>query len=144
MKKFIWLVGSLFVAHLGSAQPLKPHLWKHRVVVLLAPTEQEAVFKQQLALWTAQPEEVTDRDLVLYQIFNHGGLGPGNEPLEATSRAVLIKKYGPLPEDGLKFLLIGKDGGVKLEKEAIVAMPELFARIDQMPMRQTEMRRRKN
>lgn len=43
--------------------------------------------------------------------------------------------------DGFKVRLIGKDGGEKLSSTTPVTMPELFAVIDQMPMRQREMER---
>lgn len=144
MKKFVWFTGALLFAHLGSAQPLQQHHWQHRVVLLLAPDAEEAAYKQQLGLWTATPEEVTDRDLVLYRLFQHSGIGPGRQTLSPDRFRALVDTYGPIPEQGLKFVLIGKDGTVKTEREAVVSMQELFGRIDQMPMRRAEMRRRKN
>lgn len=144
MKKFVWFIGAMVSAQLLNAQPLQSHLWQHRVVLLLSPDAEEAAFRQQLDLWTAQPEEVTDRDLVLYQIFPDAGTGPGGAPLPPETLRLLIHKYGPVPEKGLKFVLIGKDGTVKTEREAAVPMQELFGCIDQMPMRRAEMRRRKN
>ena len=41
---------------------------------------------------------------------------------------------------GFKLVLVGKDGGVKLEQDAVLAPEELFAVIDRMPMRRNEMR----
>lgn len=35
--------------------------------------------------------------------------------------------------------LIGKDGGVKLARDAVVPMDEIYALIDTMPMRRSEM-----
>lgn len=144
MKKFVWFIGSLLFAHLGSAQPLQQHLWEHRVVLMLAPDKEEPAFRQQIDLWTATPEEVTDRDLVLYQLFSDAGIAPGGASLRPEIRTSLLDKYGPVPESGLKFVLIGKDGTVKTEQDDVVLMSELFGRIDQMPMRRAEMRRRKN
>jgi hypothetical protein len=37
-------------------------------------------------------------------------------------------------------LLVGKDGTVKLSKNTIVAMDDIYALIDKMPMRQHEIR----
>jgi hypothetical protein len=123
---------------------LQQHLWEHRVVLLLSPDKEEPAFRQQIGLWTATPEEVTDRDLVLYQLFQHSGTEPGGTPLQPEVLKRLTNRYGPVPEQGLKFVLIGKDGTVKMEREVVVPMQELFGRIDQMPMRRAEMRRRKN
>ena len=53
------------------------------------------------------------------------------------------KNPGPIRQTfspgGFKLVLVGKDGGVKLEKDAVLQPEELFAVIDRMPMRQREM-----
>ncbi|MEM9823617.1 MAG: DUF4174 domain-containing protein [Bacteroidota bacterium] len=40
-------------------------------------------------------------------------------------------------------LLLGLDGGVKLQQPEVLSCTELFAIIDRMPMRRQELRRRK-
>lgn len=44
-------------------------------------------------------------------------------------------------QTAFEVLLVGKDGGVKLRRDKPVAVSELTALIDTMPMRQNEMRR---
>jgi putative N-acetylmannosamine-6-phosphate epimerase len=44
-------------------------------------------------------------------------------------------------ETGFEVILIGKDGGVKKRKTELMTTEELFAIIDSMPMRQSEMRK---
>ena len=39
---------------------------------------------------------------------------------------------------GFKLVLVGKDGGVKLEQDSVLSPDELFAVIDRMPMRMRE------
>lgn len=41
---------------------------------------------------------------------------------------------------GFETLLVGRDGGVKLRSREPVGPEELFGRIDEMPMRQREIR----
>ena len=41
-------------------------------------------------------------------------------------------------------VLIGLDGGVKLEKQEVLSMKELFSIIDAMPMRANELRNQNN
>ena len=55
-------------------------------------------------------------------------------------------KVGRVAEraNGSKLVLIGKDGTVKMEQQAVLHMADLFARIDRMPMRRAEMRQQKN
>ncbi|MBV6653198.1 MAG: DUF4174 domain-containing protein [Mameliella sp.] len=144
MKKFIWLCGVMHMSCLCNGQPLQHHLWKHRVVLVFASNEQDDAFQRQYRLWTTEPGEVTDRQLILYQIFKKGGIDPEGKDLSPVTLKPLIARYGPLPDEGLKFVLIGKDGTVKMEHQHVVTMTELFARIDQMPMRRMEMQRQKN
>ena len=47
-----------------------------------------------------------------------------------------------VPEDDFKFILVGKDGTVKLRSNQTVSGVDLFALIDSMPMRGEEMRRK--
>jgi hypothetical protein len=50
-------------------------------------------------------------------------------------------ELGLSPRAAFEVLLVGKDGGVKLRREAPVAVSEIAALIDAMPMRREEMRR---
>ena len=53
-----------------------------------------------------------------------------------------IFDYFKVKEDTFAVFLIGKDGGIKMRKEKVVPMEEIFRLIDSMPMRQAEMRRK--
>ena len=55
---------------------------------------------------------------------------------------VLRERLG-LPADSFRAVLIGKDGGAKITAAAPIAPQRLFATIDAMPMRRTEMRERR-
>ena len=52
-----------------------------------------------------------------------------------------LRRRLSVPADGFAFLLLGKDGGVKLRSATPVSFAELAAIVDAMPMRQDEMRR---
>ncbi|MEO0341702.1 MAG: DUF4174 domain-containing protein, partial [Bacteroidota bacterium] len=54
----------------------------------------------------------------------------------------LIQAYKK-QKDSFLFILIGKDGGVKLRSTSVVPLDDLFALIDGMPMRRAEIRRKK-
>ncbi|TGN50206.1 DUF4174 domain-containing protein, partial [Paracoccus liaowanqingii] len=58
-------------------------------------------------------------------------------------REVVLLTDGPgaealRPGTGLRVLLIGKDGGVKLDRDGPVTPDEITALIDTMPMRRRE------
>lgn len=125
----------------NGPEPLKKHLWKDRVVLLFSESDACPSLQLQRALLTEETEEVTDRDLVVYQVLPNTVLGPDRQPLPKADQSWFCTTYLKEGLDGFTFLLIGKDGTVKLEKNEPVAMSQLFGLIDGMPMRRAEMRR---
>lgn len=113
-------------------QTLRESRWKNRVLLVAAPTAEQADFKTQKALLAAKQTELAERDfLVLDVLYDH---------LSATDQQFLTTKIGLQPP---KFaaVLIGKDGGVK-EKSSLPILPaDLFGTVDKMPMRREEMRK---
>ena len=55
----------------------------------------------------------------------------------------LLKKYN-ITQPQFTFLLIGKDGGIRLRSKKVIPKEQLFALIDVMPMRQDEIKRQRN
>jgi hypothetical protein len=53
-----------------------------------------------------------------------------------------LKQFGVMEEE-FRVMLIGKDGGVKLNSEQPVTVNQIFELIDSMPMRHHEMRQKK-
>lgn len=70
-------------------------------------------------------EGVADRDLQV-------------EYLTGESAEAARSEYGVA--GGFESLLVGRDGGVKLRSSWPIVSSELFARIDEMPMRRRELR----
>ena len=64
-------------------------------------------------------------------------LGP--HPRE--SAKALRARFGASPS-GFRIVLVGKDGGTKLNTTSPLGTGALYATIDAMPMRQNEMRRK--
>jgi len=83
--------------------------------VVLGPPEDVA---RQVALLEDRGADLAERDVVVLTD------GPG----------VAALRDGP----GFRVLLIGKDGGVKLDRRAPVAVDEILSLIDSMPMRRRE------
>ena len=106
--------------------------WKRRVVLVLAPSPQQPGFREQRQLLDAASANLREYDtLVLYRL--HG-------ELVASEKTYLRQHYG-LQLKVFEVVLIGKDGGAKLRSTHPLNPTALFATIDQMPMRQQEMRR---
>ena len=113
-------------------QTLRASRWQKRVLLLAAPTARQADFQQQKALLAAAGPELAARDfLVLEAVY---------EQLTAADQQFLSRKLGLQPSR-FAAVLIGKDGGVKQRSSRPLRPADLFATVDQMPMRRAEMRR---
>lgn len=108
-------------------QDMNDYLWKNRVVLIFGDNNDHRV-KKQLKAFTTFAEELKDRDMLI--------LVPkkGEKP-RLLERLSLDDSFSGL-------LLIGKDGGIKLNQSLVVHPKTLFDLIDAMPMRQSEMRKK--
>ena len=104
--------------------------WKYRVLLLAGDNSGDRI-----AILRAHRKAIEERDLIWF-------LFKGDEIVTNSVRAL-----SPSLSESLRtrvadargnVVLVGKDGGVKLETDEI-DLPTIFARIDAMPMRRREM-----
>lgn len=89
----------------------------------------------------AQQTEVADRDLVIFEILESGPSSMNTNNLEPPTAQSLRKKFD-VPPGEFTVILVGKDGGIKLNRQVQTQLADIFSLIDSMPMRQEEMRRK--
>ena len=119
---------------------LSAHRWQHRVILLFAPTSDDASYAAMSKEIWSRPAGVEERDLIVYELFfRQTGMAFGRGILPAATRKLAASL--DVPPDHFTFLLIGKDGGVKMRSSEPTPVPKIFRTIDAMPMRQREMRR---
>ena len=100
----------------GLALPdLAAQQWKHRVLIIDTPSLQSAPYLQQISAFDAAAAGLKERDL-----------------------QVITQTAAP----AFRVRLVGKDGGVKLDRDTPMTTDALFALIDAMPMRQEELSNR--
>ena len=120
-----------------ASNPLLAERWQSRPLIVIAPNAQDpALVSLKRALQEpANREAFIEREMVLYTVVN--GVGARNDqPLEDSKTAGLLKALGMKSSGPGKVILVGKDGGKKMEQSGQVVPSELFALIDKMPMRQ--------
>ncbi len=112
--------------------------WDKRVLVVSAPGADDAAFGEQIDAVDADQAGFIERDMLLVTLLDDAGSAAGDRALTseevARARAVLGIERGEFA-----VRLLGKDVGVKLSRNAVVPMNELYALIDGMPMRRREM-----
>ncbi|MBC2838944.1 DUF4174 domain-containing protein [Robiginitalea sp. SC105] len=124
-----------------EAQDLRNYRWENRLVVLLTPDLQDPVFLRQLAEMQGAAKALKERKGVVLTV-TPDGYATGLDPVKAQDRKP-GKQTGAIsrmdPSDGFRLVLLGLDGGIKLESREFVPAESLWALIDSMPMRQREM-----
>lgn len=102
--------------------------WINRPVIVFADSAADPRFIQQMELLNAEIEALRTRDVVI---------------ITDTDPAALSEVRKKLRPRGFMLTLIGKDGQVILRKASPWHVRELTRAIDKMPMRQQEVRDRR-
>jgi hypothetical protein len=128
----------LLVREVVAMIELKNYQWKNRLLLVFAPSPEDEAYQEQLEL-LSDDDALAERDLVLFHIFESDSGFAGETRLSEADVAQLQEQF----EVGLKdftVVLVGKDGTEKERWSKPIHTAELFSLIDQMPMRQAEMR----
>jgi hypothetical protein len=115
-------------ADTAPPQSLSAYRDKNRVLLVFAPSAADSRYKKQSALFSGKESGLKERDLVRINVFE--------KPASS-----LRQRYGVGTGD-FRVILVGKDGHTAYSTGRPVVTSDLFRRIDRMPMRRDEMRRR--
>jgi hypothetical protein len=132
------VIGSLLPLSLAAAvqpQPdaIETRLSNPRIIMLFAPARDDARLRQQQAMLRDARAALSERDVHVIEVI-------GDTVAGAHDYAAALRQRYSVPSRAFGILLIGRDGGVKLRAEDIVAVERLNRTIDAMPMRRREMR----
>jgi len=122
-----------------SDNPLTQERGKSRPLIIIAPsTVDPTLVSLKKALdEPANREAFAQRNMVLFTVINTIGERNG-KTMDAQSTMALIRELKLGAGAQTKVILVGKDGEKKIEKSGTVDPKEIFATIDQMPMREQE------
>lgn len=120
----------------AHANPLSAYKWKKRPVVLFADTKLNPAYKNQKRLIANNRVGMRMRDQILVEIIGSKVSIDGR--VVKRSAAGFRKYYGVSPKV-FRFVLVGKDGGVKRKSGKVQNPAAWFCQIDRMPMRKNEM-----
>ena len=115
--------------------------WQSRVLVISAPDRDDPAFREQLAAVDASRARFEERDLLLVTLLDGPGSLAGDQALTG-DEVVRVREALDIDGGAFALRLVGKDGGVKLSRNTVVPMDEIYALIDTMPMRRSEMQQR--
>jgi hypothetical protein len=126
---------------LEAPMDLSQFQWKNRLLFLFAPNRSHPLFDALQKSLAIEPAEVADRDLVIFEILESGPSKMGMTDLDPQVAQSLRDKFD-VRRGKFAIILVGKDGGIKLNRQDETRLEEIFALIDTMPMRREEMRQK--
>lgn len=124
-------------------QNINKHRWVNRILIIHTKDQQTIKYISQLEEFENSIQDFKERKLVLYQYANRKFKytdycnANNQDSWNDTSKPILTKlKEG----EDFKIVLIGLDGGIKLEQSKVLRKDDLYQLIDSMPMRRSEIR----
>ncbi|MBV6632043.1 MAG: DUF4174 domain-containing protein [Alphaproteobacteria bacterium] len=128
------------------ANPLAPFKGDYRPLLIFTGSPEAPNFRQQFIATSQSINELYERDILRIHVLSDAGqVGLHAKPTpqlaaDQLPTAEALRQRFDLGPDDFAVILVGKDGGEKARWSAPVAMAEVYALIDTMPMRQREMR----
>tara|TARA_R100001369_G_C3253320_1_gene156576 strand:+ start:178 stop:570 length:393 start_codon:yes stop_codon:yes gene_type:complete len=122
-----------------NGQNLKGHLWKNRVVLIITNDSESENYASQLEEFKMHNQEFEERKLIVYKILPNKYKLQSNTDNSWVKSSDLYIKYKPT-NSAFRLILIGLDGGIKIEQNELLTAKELFLTIDAMPMRRAEIK----
>ncbi|MHA7060080.1 DUF4174 domain-containing protein [Aquimarina sp. M1] len=123
---------------LALSQSLNKHLWKDRLLLVVADSYENPKLVEQHKEFENKPMAVADRKLIMYQI-TPSSYQKGIKKSTPIENSDFYKKFNPSNRDFM-VILIGLDGGIKLTSNNVLSSSQIFGNIDQMPMRRQGLR----
>jgi hypothetical protein len=118
------------------------HRWSHRLLYVFAPSEEHPDLLAQRQMTDGFADGIRDRDLLFITVLERGESRVDGTAMDAASAGRLRSLHDVTPGE-FAVILVGKDGTEKRRSDRPVSPEALFEQIDRMPMRQREMRERK-
>ncbi|WP_046757585.1 DUF4174 domain-containing protein [Kordia jejudonensis] len=143
-KQFIIII-SLFSFMTIHAQDLENHRWEDRILIIKTTSIASKTYQAQRKQFEASQEALKERKFVVYTIIGEDFELINYQNRKLNTSGKITGKLAKILHNNEDFevILIGLDGGIKLRQTKILTKEELFRIIDSMPMRRSEMRKKK-
>lgn len=129
----------LFALSSNAQEDFLKYKWRNRILVFSTASLDNETFIAQWEKFKSSQKKLEDRNMLLFVLAKGRIYDKELKVIHHYHIAPLRKKY-QMPQTFNGLTLIGKDGLVKLQKQFAVEPQVIFETIDQMPIRQREMR----
>ena len=122
----------------AAAAELSDYLWQSRPLLVFAPTDNDTRLVETMRRIEASRCDFADRDMVLGRIIADGASTLDGQGVDTSQAQRLRSEFG-VGAGSFSVVLIGKDGCEKLRVNDVPELSAIYAVIDGMPMRGSEM-----
>ncbi|MGV0990961.1 MAG: DUF4174 domain-containing protein [Mycobacterium sp.] len=122
----------------AAAAELGDYLWQRRPLLVFAPTDSDPRLVETMRRIEASRCDFVDREMVLGRIVADGTSTLDGNVVDTKQAQRLRSAFG-IGATSFSVVLIGKDGGEKLRVNDVPDLQTIYAVIDGMPMRGSEM-----
>jgi hypothetical protein len=136
-----FLFYSMLLFDIPQENPLREYRWKNRLVLIFSGESDNEQSLTQLDELTNVQDGLDERELLIFLVRKDRVTDQGDQSISSPSAASLRNQFA-IEKEEFVVLLIGKDGGVKRRSKEVISSTDLFAQIDGMPMRRSEIRRK--
>ncbi|WFE89619.1 DUF4174 domain-containing protein [Roseibium porphyridii] len=139
---FAVIAAAFLPSQTSAAEVPEAWAWKHRLIVVFAPHVEDTDLIAQRSEFARYQKGFEERHLILLEVVSEAvntSIGP-----DLNVSGPDLRDYARKTGEHFEIMLFGKDTGIKLRSAKPVSANEVFALIDQMPMRRDEMRRQEN
>lgn len=140
--RLFFILFSFMAISPSNGQDFSSHRWEDRLVIIRTSNSENSLFKKQLEELKNDSEGLKERKIVLYQAVAEN-YKRGTEEENTWKKIDKENELLNQPSAEFEILLIGLDGRIKIRKKELLTLEELYGTIDQMPMRMSEIRRKK-
>lgn len=116
---------------------LEGYTWQNRLLLVFAPEADDPRLQAQNEILATVKSDLLERDLVILRLLPDPPVTIDKLPVAGSEAAAIYRDFA-IDRRAFAVLLIGKDGGVKLNRDSAVSGNTIFDLIDSMPMRQWE------
>ena len=141
LRMFLIILGCVSFVNL-NAQNLEKHTWKNRILIVKTSDSASELYQEQIKEFRNAADELKERKFVFYKITgDHFELIDYVNSELIDSGKIAGKSIGMTlnDKDNFEVILIGLDGGIKLQQTEVLRKEALFNIVDAMPMRRNEL-----
>lgn len=126
--------------HIMMAQDISNYRWENRILLIICERADDPYVAKQLTAFREGSKDMLERKLeIILSTKDNVYIG-----LNLDKTKIELPQYATYKSTSLPFemILIGLDGGIKMQYTEYTSLKEIFSLIDSMPMRKAEMRRK--